>query len=931
MFSPVDSFSDYLESRKKVLRRILPALVVAVVAAIALSVGRKTDSAGLRETLLARGLADLEMLEVPGSGVARKVFDLREHLVTGKLHGEANRDVFHVLVRNGTGIVSILNLTRSPGADEDELTLDGHYARFMTRIGRGEGASAGPSERYEPDSDVTPLSADEETPRSAGGTSQRAGGGPAIESITWLDTRGEAARVTAGWSVIAKAQNWITNVQETGRGRGFDRVTIRLATPSPDVALERKGESILVVANRSSTIELDAATLTLRSGHSFAERVAREKGRPGSITWVVDTVRRLPFVGAAPIEWLEHKVFGAKDWVERLAYRIRGARDRKEEGAETRRELAGTSGAQGSVLAGQGQLALRALPPSVGWPPASLTALITPALDGEGAWVPVTSEFVQKYPNAPPAFVQTYLRADPERPFAKMYITLWDARQVQLNIAMGTREPESATGETGSGLVPRTEATMRRLVGGFNGGFQAMHGEFGMMAEGRVYIPPKPWAATVAVYQDGRVALGAWPGPALDARGHPVGEYDEARATREIPADMISMRQNLSSVVEGDRFNPWERWWWGAAPVGATEQTFTHRSGLCLTSEGFLAFFWGGTMDADALGRGMLATRCVRGMHLDMNSRHTGFDFYRVAKSDELSPPSSAIDPEVAFEGPLPSAEGLGAGWIVRSQKAVASMVPMRFPRYIHRDARDFFYLTLRPVLPGPDVAGPSGAIRFSTGGLPHAGWPYAFARADAAVGGVEAKVTRIDLARLGTRRVAPGGTLPTDALGVVSRSSAGPREQCGVAWNPTPIGRELYVSSAPREDVVIPTTCSPATSRAEHFIGIDREGFVVWFDSESEVDPSAAARTMASEHVFGLAHEDDRLGFVTADGVSDPLNEELDFEAGIAFLPGLPPSSILAPDNQPMPYAKWGRLQGARVRYFPTGPPRFVRPPGAR
>ena len=31
------------------------------------------------------------------------------------------------------------------------------------------------------------------------------------------------------------------------------------------------------------------------------------------------------------------------------------------------------------------------------------------------------------------------------------------------------------------------------------------------------------------------------------------------------------------------------------------------------------------------------------------------------------------------------------------------SMVEVNFPQYIHREARDFFYLTLRPLVPGAD------------------------------------------------------------------------------------------------------------------------------------------------------------------------------------------------------------------------------------
>ena len=84
---------------------------------------------------------------------------------------------------------------------------------------------------------------------------------------------------------------------------------------------------------------------------------------------------------------------------------------------------------------------------------------------------------------------------------------------MQLHIVAGTQEPVSATGETGRGHHPAQQGRVTRLVGAFNGGFQAVHGEFGMMAEGRVYLPPKPWAATVAVFEDGRVGMGSWPGP----------------------------------------------------------------------------------------------------------------------------------------------------------------------------------------------------------------------------------------------------------------------------------------------------------------------------------------------------------------------------------------------------------------------------------
>src|SRR4030095_3141875 len=94
--------------------------------------------------------------------------------------------------------------------------------------------------------------------------------------------------------------------------------------------------------------------------------------------------------------------------------------------------------------------------------------------------------------------------------------------------------------------------------------------------------------------------------------------------------------------------------------------------------------------------------------------------------SDPPSPLHRNLE-EGEYQGRLPETEG----YLARAKVAVRSMVPMRFPRYLNRDPRDFFYLTARPILPGPDLVGQStgGQHRFRTAGLPNPGFPPAFAR----------------------------------------------------------------------------------------------------------------------------------------------------------------------------------------------------------
>src|SRR5262249_11334399 len=135
--------------------------------------------------------------------------------------------------------------------------------------------------------------------------------------------------------------------------------------------------------------------------------------------------------------------------------------------------------------------------PETGWPPPPMEPMLHPALEGEGKWVLLDKDpFVMKNPGAPSPFAFSFVRVDRKRAYSQPYVLVWDPRQVVLHAMSGTVEPKSATGETGPGLVPRKPEVIGRLIAAFNGGFQATHGEFGMMAEGVVYLPPKPFAAT---------------------------------------------------------------------------------------------------------------------------------------------------------------------------------------------------------------------------------------------------------------------------------------------------------------------------------------------------------------------------------------------------------------------------------------------------
>ena len=55
-----------------------------------------------------------------------------------------------------------------------------------------------------------------------------------------------------------------------------------------------------------------------------------------------------------------------------------------------------------------------------------------------------------------------------------------------------------------------------------------------------------------------------------------------------------------------------------------------------MTKEGFVGYFYGGSVDPDVLALAMQRARCSYGIHLDMNPGHTGLEFYRTGPKGTL-------------------------------------------------------------------------------------------------------------------------------------------------------------------------------------------------------------------------------------------------------------------------------------------------------
>jgi hypothetical protein len=504
--------------------------------------------------------------------------------------------------------------------------------------------------------------------------------------------------------------------------------------------------------------------------------------------------------------------------------------------------------------------------------------------------------------------VTSFIRTDKERRDTRVYVTLWDPREIALHMEAGTVEPVSATGEGGIGLIPRAPEVIDRVVAGFNGGFQAMHGEYGMQANGILYLPPKPYAATVLELRDGSTAFGAWPADAI------------------VPEEVLSFRQNLTALVEGGKFNPWGRTWWGGTPPGWQDNVHTTRSGICLTEENYVGYFYGNDIAADALAQGMLAARCSFGMHLDMNPGLAGFEFYDIEPSATFTPLGRPLQTDWEYEGTLHDSPGLH----LRARRMTRSMVEVNFPQYIHREARDFFYLTARSLLPGADVESPlpvhepgEGAWRVK--GLPQHGFPYAVAtttlRPDTAH-----PLLRVWLLRVDPRSVVPAASPGTtvDTPTVVSFFGALPE---GVSiWLTDGV---LVASAAPvpggtRIATGRPLSHSSLNARAA--IGVqDEDGLLDWV----ELPPGAKADAATAAAMDALLQ---RLGcgvrLLLGPEAQAVLGGVQDLGGDAVVLPSTPstrlvrttpPSARAYFEGTPVvPASVWQPLQSRRVRYFP-------------
>jgi hypothetical protein len=265
--------------------------------------------------------------------------------------------------------------------------------------------------------------------------------------------------------------------------------------------------------------------------------------------------------------------------------------------------------------------------------------------DGEWSVVPVRT-------GGTPALFRTLIHPDPDRRYAELFVFALDLSKLSVHATAGSIEPKSADSAPSAarpGIVP--EADRGELIAAFNGGFKAEHGQFGMMADGKTLLAPKPLACTIAASADGTLSIAPWTKLATRAQ--------EFVWWRQTPGCMLENGVLHPGLRSTDTKN------WGATIDG---DTVIRRSALGLSSDGQTLFVGiSNSTTARAMALGMRDAGAVTVAQLDVNFSFPRFVVYEEGDSGKLS------------------AVGAVKGFLYEPDEYLG-----------HSSTRDFFYVTVR-------------------------------------------------------------------------------------------------------------------------------------------------------------------------------------------------------------------------------------------
>jgi hypothetical protein len=262
-----------------------------------------------------------------------------------------------------------------------------------------------------------------------------------------------------------------------------------------------------------------------------------------------------------------------------------------------------------------------ALPPFAG----------TPRYAGEGVWRPAGRLVAGRA-----AVYETLLVAPGGT--ARAGIAWMDTTLLSARLYSGSVSPGGGPYKYTAPVAP---AAAGSLVAAFNGGFKMGDAHGGYYTEGRTVRPLVREAASLVIYANGSVTVGAW--------GSDV----------TMTPPVAAVRQNLFPLVAGGRpsarasTRTW-RVWGGTCPCGAGQHGAEHqwRSGLGVTADGALVYVAGPELSPLQVADLLVRAGAVRGMELDINPTWPVFASYKPATPAGLAAPANGTSLIATYRGP---------------------------------------------------------------------------------------------------------------------------------------------------------------------------------------------------------------------------------------------------------------------------------------
>ena len=229
---------------------------------------------------------------------------------------------------------------------------------------------------------------------------------------------------------------------------------------------------------------------------------------------------------------------------------------------------------------------------------------------------------------------KTIVHPDARRSLAAVAVVAVDLERLGLRLVAGTIEPQSAAVPLSErpGVVPADQ--LGDLVAAFNGGFKAEHGHFGMMIDGRTFLPPRARSCTVALYRGGAIRIRTF------------------KALAEGVAEMAAYRQTPPCLVEEGNINDAllaadDSPGWGVSVSG---DTVIRRSAIGLDHAGkILLYAIGESVTAGTLARAMKAAGAENAAQLDVNQAYPRFVLYTPGQPNERPRVASALIPDTPY------------------------------------------------------------------------------------------------------------------------------------------------------------------------------------------------------------------------------------------------------------------------------------------